>query len=264
MDISYWQQQRPGEPLFPDIEWSKPEQKAHAGRLGIIGGNKLGFTGVAEAYSVAYQTGAGNVKVLLPDCLKKAIPTSWTDVAMAACTTSGGLSKESLPDVMALASWSSMLLLIGDAGRNSETAIVYESLLRNTDKPITITRDAVDLVKNAPEMLVNRPNTLLVLSFAQLQKLFQAVYYPKVLTFSMQLMQLVEALHKFTITYPITLVVLHKDTVIVAHEGQVTTTPWDSPMLIWRGNTAAKAAVYWSWNVNQPLQSITASLLSSQ
>ena len=262
MQHDYWQRQTAKEPLFPDIEWEKPEQKAHAGRLGIIGGNKLGFAGVAEAFSVAYDAGVGNVKVLLPDALKKSIPTSWTDVAVAPSTVSGGLSKDALVDVMALADWSSMVLLAGDAGRNSETAILYESLLRESHKPIIITRDAIDLVKNAPEMLVNRPNTVLVLSFAQLQKLFQAVYYPKVLTFSMQLMQLVEALHKFTVTYPITLAVLHKDTVIVAHNGQVATTPWDSPMLIWHGNTAAKAAVYWSWNVNQPLQSITASLLA--
>lgn len=262
MKLDYWQTQSKDKPLFPDIEWEKPEQKAHAGRLGIIGGNKLGFAGVAEAFSVAYDAGVGNVKVLLPDALKKSIPTSWTDVAVAPSTVSGGLSKDSLANVIALADWSSMVLLAGDAGRNSETAILYESLLRESNKPIVITRDAIDLVKNAPEMLVNRPSTVLVLSFAQLQKLFQAVYYPKVLTFSMQLMQLVEALHKFTVTYPITLAVLHKDTVIVAHDGQVTTTPWDSPMLIWRGNTAAKAAVYWSWNVNQPLQSITASLLA--
>lgn len=262
MDINYWQQQKPNEPLFPDIEWEKPEQKFHAGRLGIVGGNKLGFAGVAEAYSVAYGSGVGDVKVLLPDCLKKAIPASWTDVAMAACTTSGGLAKQALPDVMALAHWSTMLLLIGDAGRNSETAILYESLLRNSDRPIVITRDAIDLVKNAPEMLVNRPNTALILSFAQLQKLFQAVYYPKILTFSMQLLQVVEAVHKFTITYPITLTVLHKDTVIVAHGGQVTTTPWESPMLIWRGTTATKAACYWAWSQSQPLQAVTASLMA--
>ncbi len=263
MDLSYWQQQTAKKPLFPDVEWEKPEQKAQAGRLGIIGGNKLGFAGVAEAYSVAYGAGAGQVRALLPSSLKKAIPAAWVDVATAPSTVSGGLAKDALPDVMALSSWSNMVLLIGDAGRNSETAIVYESLLRNSDRPIVITRDAVDLVKNAPEMLVNRPNTLLVVSFAQLQKLFQAVYYPKVLTFSMQLMQLVEAVHKFTITYPITLTVLHKDTVLVAHGGHVTTTPWESPMLIWRGNTAARAAVYWGWNPSQPLQAVTASLLNT-
>ena len=44
----YWQKQTPEKPLFPDIEWAKPEQKSQAGRLGIIGGNKLGFMGVAE------------------------------------------------------------------------------------------------------------------------------------------------------------------------------------------------------------------------
>ena len=256
----YWQTQSSTKPLFPDVEWEKPEQKAQAGRLGIIGGNKLGFAGVAQAYSTAYQAGVGSVKVLLPDCLKKSIPAAWVDVAFGACTASGGLAKSALVDTMALSGWSTMLLLVGDAGRNSETAILYESLLRNSDKPIVITRDALDLVKNAPEQLVNRPNTLLVLSFAQLQKLFQAVYYPKVLTFSMQLLQLVEAVHKFTVTYPITLAVLHKETIVVAHGGQVTTTPWNSPMLIWRGDTATRAAVYWAWNPSQPLQAVTASL----
>lgn len=263
MDLSYWRKQTAKEPLFPDVEWEKPEQRASAGRLGILGGNKLGFAGVAEAYDTAYRTGVGDVKVLLPDCLKKTIPTTWVDVAFGDCTPSGGLAKSALPEAMALANWATMLLLAGDAGRNSETAILYESLLRNTNRPMVITRDAIDLVKNAPEMLVNRPDTTLVLSFAQLQKLFQAVYYPKVLTFSMQLLQLVEAVHKFTITYPITLVVLHKDTVAVAHAGQVTTTPWQSPLLIWRGTTAARAATYWAWNISEPLQSITASLLDN-
>ncbi len=263
MDLSYWLRQDQKTPLYPDIEWSKPEQKAHAGRLGVIGGNKLGFAGVAEAYRVAYAAGVGDVKVLLPDCLKKAIPTNWVDVAMAPCTISGGLANDALPDTMALANWSNMLLFIGDAGRNSETAMLYERVLRESDRPVVLTRDAIDLVKNAPEMLANRPNTLLVLSFAQLQKLFQAVYYPKILTFSMQLLQLVEAVHKFTITYPITLVVLHKDTLVVAHGGQVTSTPWQSPLLIWRGETAARAACYWAWDQNQPLESITASLVAA-
>ncbi len=263
MDLSYWQQQTVKEPLFPDIEWSKPEQRAQAGRLAIVGGNKLGFAGVAESYSAAYDTGAGAVRVLLPDALRKNIPSAWTDVALAPSTTSGGLSRDALPDLMALAHWSTMTLLIGDAGRNSETAIIYESLLRNHTGAITLTRDAVDLVRNAADILVNRPQTLAVVSFAQLQKLFQAVYYPKVLTFSMQLMQLVEAVHKFTITYPITVAVLHKETLVVAHGGEVTTTPWISPMAIWRGTTATRAAVYWTWNPSQPLEAVTASLLQN-
>lgn len=262
-DYSYWQQQTSEKPLFPDIEWSRPEQRAHAGRIGIIGGNKLGFAGVAESYTAALQAGTGAVRVLLPDALRRTIPTNMTDVVFAATNPSGSLSREALPDALALASWSSVLLFAGDAGRNSETAILYEEILQKHAGPIVITRDAIDLVKAGGEMLANRPNTVLVLSFAQLQKLFQAVYYPKVLTFSMQLMQLVEAVHKFTITYPVTIAVLHRETLVVAHDGNVTTTAWDNPMAIWRGQTASRAASYWAWNPSQPLESITASLVSN-
>ena len=57
---SYWHKQTADKPLYPDIEWSKPEQKSQAGRIGIIGGNSLGFAGVAEAYQTTLKTGAGD------------------------------------------------------------------------------------------------------------------------------------------------------------------------------------------------------------
>ena len=260
----YWKQQQPTKPLFPDSEWSKPEQKSSRGRLGIIGGNKLGFAGVAESYSTALNTGAGEVRVLLPDCLRKSIPASMTDVIFAACNPSGSLSRDALPDLTALGTWASCLLLAGDAGRNSETAIVYSDLIQNYTGQLVITRDAVDLVKNDSEALVNRPNTVLIVSFAQLQKLFQAVYYPKMLTFSMQLLQLVEAVHKFTVTYPVTIAVLHRDTLVVAHDGEVVTTKWEAPLAIWRGITAARAATYLMWTPGQPLQAIATSLVTKE
>lgn len=254
MDLSYWKKQTDAAPLFPDIEWSKPEQRAMAGKLGIVGGNKLGFAGVAEAYSVATSAGVGQVRVLLPDVLRKTIPRTITDTLFAPTNPSGSLTKDASAEMATLGAWADGVLLIGDAGRSSETAILYEQFLQDYTGPLTITRDAVDLVKNSSQTLVDRPNTLLVMSFAQLQKLFQAVYYPKVLTFSMQLTNLVEALHKFTITYPVTIAVLHKESFIVAHDGQVVTTPWENPMAIWRGNTAAKAATYWLWSTGKPLE----------
>lgn len=259
--MEYWQRQDNTKLLFPDIEWSKPEQRTQRGQLGIVGGNKLGFAGVAESYSTALGTGAGEVRVLLPDCLRNTIPKTMTDVVFAACNPSGSLSRDAVADLIALGSWSSCLLLAGDAGRNSETAIAYSDLLRIYQGSVVITRDAVDLVKNDASALVNRPHTILVVSFAQLQKLFQSVYYPKILTFSMQLLQLVEAMHKFTITYPCTIAVLHHDTFVVAHAGRVITTPWDNPMMIWRGVTAARAATYLMWTPKQPLEAITTSLM---
>lgn len=256
----YWHQQPKNKPLYPDIEWSKPEQRAHAGRLGIIGGNKLGFSGVAESYSVALNAGAGAVRTLLPDALKKTIPASMTDVAYGASNPSGGLASEARGDLLALGEWATGILLIGDAGRNSETAIAYEHFITEYSGMLTISRDAVDLLRGSSQLLVDRPKTVLILSFAQLQKLFQAVYYPKVLTFGMQLQQLVETLHKFTITYPITIGVLHKDHFVVAASGEVVTTPWETPMAIWRGHVAARASTYWLWNESTPLQAVATSL----
>lgn len=263
MDSAYWKKQTNSKPLFPDIEWSKPEQRSQAGRLGILGGNKLGFAGVAEAYSVALQAGVGEVRVLLPDVLKKTIPATITDTLFGATNPSGSLAKDARAELEALAQWSTGVLMIGDAGRNSETAIAYENFLKDYSGPLTITRDAVDLIKNSAQTIVDRPDTLLVVSFAQLQKLFQAVYYPKILTFSMQLAQFVDALHKFTITYPITIQVLHKEHIVIACGGEVVTSEWDSPMAIWRGHTAARAASYWLWHPAKPLEAVSASLIGN-
>ncbi len=258
---TYWLKQTAEKPLYPDIEWSKPEQRSQAGSLGIIGGNKLGFAGVAEAYGTALSSGVGHVKVLLPDALQKTIPTSITDTIFSPTNPSGSLAKDAENDLKALAAWANGVLMIGDAGRNSETAILYEHFLTDYTGQLTLTRDAVDLIKNGSQTLVERPNTLLVVSFAQLQKLFQNVYYPKMLTFSMQLTSLVDAVHKFTLTYPVTIAVLHKDYLVVASDGEVTSTEWGSPMAIWRGQVATKAACYWLWNPSFPLKAITASLV---
>lgn len=261
MDYAYWKRQTLDKPLYPDIEWSKPEQKSQSGKLGIIGGNQLGFSGVAEAYSTALGTGAGHIRILLPSILKKTIPPTITDAVFAPTNPSGSLSKDAIAEMNALGEWADSILMIGDAGRSGETAVVYEQFIQKYSGQLILTRDAIDLVKNGSELLVERPNTVLVASFAQLQKLFQSVYYPKVLTFTMQLTNLVEAVHKFTITYPVTLVVLHKDHLVIASSGEVTSQVWNNPMLIWRGSVAAKAAAYWLWTPSKPLEAITSSIL---
>lgn len=262
MDASYWQTQTATKPLYPDIEWNKPERHDQSGRLAIIGGNKLGFAGVAEAYTVATTAGIGEVRALLPDALRKTIPTTITDTIFAPTNPSGSLAKGALTEMRALGEWAQGVILVGDAGRNSETALVYDDFIRDYAGQLTITRDAIDLVKNNSSLLVERPDTLVVASFAQVQKLFQSVYYPKIITFSMHLGQLVEALHKFTITYPVHIVTLHRDTIIIASGGSVVTQAWDNPMMIWRGTVATRAASYWLWNPSLPLEALSASIAS--
>lgn len=262
MDTSYWLKQLPTKPLFPDIEWSKPEQKAHAGRLMIIGGHAQGFIGVAESFDYAKKAGVGEVRVLLPDSLQKSLPNNLAEATLLPSNPSGGFSKKAWQDINAACQWADGVFLPGDAGKNSETATLYEKLLLETKTPIVITRDAVDLLDQAYPQVVERENTLLVLSFAQTQKLLKNVYYPKVVTFSMSLAAFVEVLHKFTITYPVTLMVFHNDTLIVAAGGKVSTTPWTNPMEIWRGHVATKAASYWLWNPGKVFEAATTSLVA--
>ncbi len=260
--FDYWQRQTPGKQLFPDIEWSKPQQKKQAGKLAVVGGNSSGFAAIAESYGQAIKTGVGECRVVLPDVLKKSIPSSISDAVFVPTNPSGGIAKKAKPQLLAAAKWADNLLLIGDSGSNSETAVLYEKLLNETDIPATITRDAVDLLRNQSGVIVQRPQTLLILSFAQLQKLFQAVYYPKVLTFSMQLTSLVEALHKFTITYPIGVVTFHNQQLLVAEDGKVSSTPLDNPMALWRGSLATRASIYWAWNSGQMFEAVSTSIAS--
>lgn len=261
MNIEYWHKQGPTSPLYPDIEWQKPEQKTLAGTLLIVGGNAHGFAAVAQAHQDAVRAGIGECRVVLPDALKKNIDPLALDCVFVPTNLSGGITKDALPQLKAAASWANGLLLIGDAGRNSETAIVYEELLAAfPDKTSVVTRDTVDLLKGAWPSMLQRDRTVFIATFAQLQKLFQSVYYPKTILFSMQMLMLVEALHKFTITYPATIVVFHQNHLIVAQGGEVTTTPWDDPMRIWRGSVAATAAVYAVQHRNT-LQAVTASLV---
>lgn len=259
--FDFWQKQDPTKPLFPDILWNKPEQKSLAGKLGIIGGSKSGFAGIAESYATSKKTGIGEAKIILPDSLKKIIPKNTLEALFVPSEMSGGISKDALPEARALAANVDTLLLAGDFGKNSETAIMLEELLSLTDKWTVLSRDTIDLLRESSPSLVERENTLLVASFAQVQKLLQYTYYPKMLTFNMHLAQFVDVLHKFTVTYPVTLVTLHQENIVVVHQGEVVTMPWSNPMAIWRGQLAATLACYITWNPSKPLHGLATGLV---
>lgn len=258
MKPSYWQTQAAGAQLFPDIEWNKPEQRALAGKLLLIGGNKLGFAAVAAAYETAQKAGVGDCKAVLPDILKKSLDPSF-DCVYLPTNPSGGFSKDAVQDLRAYVNWSAGMLLIGDAGRNAETAMLYEHLTAS-DRWVVITRDALDLVRSQANQWLDNPSVCAVATFAQLQKIFQEVHYPKMLLFRMQLAQLVEVLHKFTITYPAKIATLHQGHLIVASDGQVSTTPCDDALVIWRGTVATKIAVNLIQHPQAPFEAMTAAV----
>ncbi len=260
----YWVKQGT-EPLFPDLLWSRPENRQHAGKLLVIGGNAHGFAAPAEAFAVAQEAGAGTVRVMLPDHIRPQLmkfQKPGLELEFAPSTPSGSFASKSLAELLATANWADAVLLAGDLGRNSETAIVLEKFIEKTSMPIVLTKDAVDYFTDNPMTLLRRENVCLVLTMAQLQKLATKAKFPTAITFSMNLMPFVEAMHDFTFQYPVNIIVKNIDTILIACKGNISTTHSDQDLEdSWRVSTASKATVWWVQNPSKPFEALTSSLI---
>lgn len=257
----YWEKQTKESPLFADLLWSRPEQTAQAGKLLIVGGNVHGFAAPAEAYEEATKAGIGVSRVLLPDSLQKTVGRILESGEYATSTPSGSFARSALARLLEMSAWADATLLAGDFGRNSETAILLEQFITKYTGQVTITKDTVDYLSTTPVVLLNRPNTLLVLSFAQLQKLATKIRFTSAFTFDMDFLRLIDTLHEFTQHHKAAIIVKHTETMFVAVDGRVSTTKLDEDVDIWRVKTAAHAAVWWLQNPHKPFEAQTTSLI---
>lgn len=262
MAQSYWQKQN-DKPLFPDLLWSRPENRALAGKLLIIGGNAFGFAAPAEAYSEAVKANVGIAHVLLPDATKKLVGQVLETGDYAPSTPSGSFSQLALSELLTHAAWADGVLLAGDFGRNSETAILLEKFTGSYHGQLTITKDAADYFTSSPQALLARAQTTLVISFAQLQKMAVSAKFPHVFTFGMDLIHLVDALHELTLACPVNVIVKHLENIIVAVAGQVSTSKLETNKDIWRVATAAHVSVWWLQNSARPFEALTTAVHES-
>ncbi len=259
--MDYWLKQTKDNPLYPDLEWEKPEQRDLRGRLLIVGGNLHSFAAPAQAYSATIDREVGYARVVMPDALKKTVHRLMPEVEYAQSTASGSFSIKSFEQIMWQAQWAQAVLLPGDLGRNSETAVMLEKLISALSLPIVLTRDALDYFTNNPKPVVDRPQTLLVGSFAQIQKLFSSSKHPVPLTFDMPLAKLVEQLHAFSTTHSCMILVKHLTILAVASGGTVITTPSEEEPEIWRLDTATRALATWLQHPLKPMESFANSII---
>lgn len=259
---SWWHKQSPDKPLFPDIIWNRPENKNFAGKLLIIGGNLHGFNAPAEAYSEALKAGIGVARVLLPDALSKTVSKVFPEAEFAPSTPIGSFSQQALGEVMAASEWADGVLLAGDFGRNSETAILLERFAEEYTSQLTLTKDAADYFAKSPQTLLQRKDTTLVISLSQLQQIAMNARLPAPVTFSMGLLQLVDMLHEFTTQFAVSIVTQHVDNLFVAANGEVSTTKLTEPQKVWRVRTAAHASTWWLQNPQKPFEALTTSIVA--
>ena len=261
MEHTYWQKQTKETPLFPDMLWSRPENRLHAGKLFIAGGNGYEFKAPANAYGDALNAGVGTARVLLPDSMKKVVSDIFPEAGFAPSTPSGSLARASLADMLEGAAWADGTLLPGDLGRNSETAIILETFIQKYSGQLTITKDALDYFLPNPLLLLNRPETTIVASFGQLQKLAAGRSGGTAFVSSMDLLHFVETLHSFADKYACNLITKHGGNLVVAAEGQISTTRLTEDKKIWCLETASSAAVWWLQNPSQTFKALTTSLI---
>src|SRR4051794_20655319 len=100
MNPEFWHKQVPGKPLFPELEWSRPENRQMAGKLLLVGGNLHGFAAPAEAYALSLKAGIGTSRVLLPSAIQKAVGPSIENGEFAASTPSGSFSQRALVELL--------------------------------------------------------------------------------------------------------------------------------------------------------------------
>ena len=225
---------------YKDLYWNLPEKKQ--GAVNIVGGNAQSFrTEVKVAEYLAGNYPVEVVNTVLPESLKDKLPPV-DNFKFLPVTESGSFAGEGLVDALNTADYN---LIIGDLSKNSITGRAVVSACEITEKPVMISRDAIDLVaENGPEKLLLNEKVVIFGSLAQLQKLLRAVYYPKMLLLSQSLIQVVEVLHKFTLSYPVGIVTLHNGQILVARDGMVKAASLESsgysPIMIWSGELAAK------------------------
>jgi hypothetical protein len=259
MTPDYWQKQI-GSPLFPQLEWSRPENRAQAGKLLIIGGTKHGFATPAEAYSASLRAGIGSARVMLPESLRKPVGKLFPEADFAPSTASGSFATNSLAEFCAAAHWADGVLFPGEISRNSETTILLESFLEKYDGQVTITKDAADLLCQQPVSILHRPNTLMVLALGQLRKLGSEAHFPRAFTTDMGLVKLVENLHEFTKRFSLSIITRYDGQLVLATKGQTSTTKLRYEEPLWRLKTAAVASVWWLQTPSKPFEALTASL----
>lgn len=257
MSKDYWLQQPADKALFEDLIWSRPENKMHAGKLLIVGGNAHGFAAPAEAYEASAKAGIGTARALLPDALQKTVGQFFHAGEYVPSTPSGSFATQALSELLDCANWADAVLLTDNFGRNSETAILLEKFIDKYAGFLTLSGDSLDYFLDKPEIL-ERENTLIVADLQQLQKLSAASRFTQAFTSDMGILKLVDILHDFSNQHKAILIFPYEDSIAIGYKGKVVTTNKTAPNTL----LGAHTATWWLQNPGKPLEACASAIFT--
>jgi len=258
----FWQKQEPETPLYPDILWEKPERRDQAGKLLIVGGSTGGIHDVAEAYQTAKDAGVGEARVLVPESLR-ALTKHIEKIDFLPATPTGNFSLKGRDTLLFSASQMNGVLLPGGLGRNSETAMLLGEFIRSYRGPLTITKDAIDLLYGEAKVLLGREDTLLVVSLSQLQRLAREVRSPLAFRSDMDFLNFLERLHQFSHQHNAMITTKHHNDILSVAHGQIVSTKREDLNELWCVDTASKAITFWLHHPKLAAEAIASSLIPS-
>lgn len=257
MNLDYWI--KSDKAIDENIFWNVPEQRT--GILQIIGGNSNNFSTEIKQTEFLNTLSLKEVRLLLPDSLRTKIPPV-PGINFAPSTESGSFDKSS--ELKFAINDADITLLSGDFSKNSITSVALTSAIKESTKPIIIARDTIDVVSESAEEFIEKGNITIVATMSQLQKLFRNLMYPKMILLSSPLVPIIETLHKFTLSYPVTILTFHQDKIIVAKDGKVSTTSIEStnytPLGLFVGNLPCKVASLNLWNPGKTFEATQSAL----
>jgi thiamine pyrophosphate-dependent acetolactate synthase large subunit-like protein len=236
----YWLRQTKDQPAFPDVLWSRPENKRHAGKLLIVGGHAQSFSTASRAFAAALKAGAGHVRIVLPDSLQKTVGKAFPEAEFASSTPIGSFSRQALALLIDLASWSDTVLLAGDFGKNSETSVALESFIEKYSGPLALAGDSLDYFFQESQQITKRENTLIIGDLSQIQKIAQpAVAVQQTADF----VQILNKLSIFSTDIKAQIVTNASNKTVVVSNGKISSTPIENDRV--EPDLAAYASVWW-------------------
>jgi hypothetical protein len=248
--MEFWQKQS-GEPLFPELIWSRPENKRYAGKLLIIGGQTGEFAHVASAFGAGDKAGAGHIRVLLPESLRK-LAQVIPEVEFAAANKSGSFARNALAEWFDMSDWADHVLLAGNLGKNSETTTIIDGFLLRGNRPSTLNLDSISSTGINLEQLMKLSLTL-VIDRPLFQKIGIALGLSVPIQSTTPIERLAEIIHQVSVGNKANLVIQDGGQIWTASAGRVVSTK-SGPV----DNTALSAAcsVWLMQNPSKPLEAL--------
>ncbi|MBQ8985165.1 hypothetical protein IJ076_01210 [Candidatus Saccharibacteria bacterium] len=247
---------------YKDLYWNVPDDQKF-GSAAVIGGNGQNFRSVIK--TAEYLTNSfplKEVKTVLPDSLKSKLPPLDNFVFLK--TTDMG-SFCDVDEMKGVIDSSDFNLIVGDLSKNKVTGMALSSAFLSSEKPLLITRDTIDLVaREKLEQILMRDNLTIFGSIMQWQKIFRGIYYPKVLQPSQSLINVAESFHKFTLSFPVQVLTLHDNQILIAKNGVVKVVPIEKSgypaITVWNGELASKIAAMNYYNPDKFIEATVAAI----